>query len=64
VRGAWRPARLNRTPGQQPFPAVFGHRVPVAKVISVGPGVKLAVAVNEADHNECAIDWEKSPLGS
>jgi uncharacterized membrane protein YgcG len=50
-------------PGQAPFPAVFGHRVPVAKVASVAPGVTLAVAVNEADKNEdVAIDWDKSPL--
>ena len=51
--------------GEQPFPAVFGHRVPVAKVISVFPGVKLAIAVNMSDrHNEVAIDWDKSPIGS
>jgi hypothetical protein len=49
--------------GQAPFPAVFGHRVPVAKVAQVAPGVKLAVAVNEADKNEeVAIDWDKSPI--
>jgi hypothetical protein len=50
--------------GQAPFPAVFGHRVPVAKVAQIAPGVKLAVAVNEADKNEeVAIDWDKSPIG-
>ena len=67
------PARLNdpmwiftveaTLPGQAPFPAVFGHRVPLAKLASVAPGVKLAVAVNEANKNqEVAIDWDKSPL--
>jgi hypothetical protein len=49
--------------GQAPFPAVFGHRVPLAKVATVAPGVKLAVAVNPANrNNEVAIDWDKSPL--
>jgi len=49
--------------GQQPFPAVFGHRVPLAKLASVAPGVKLAVAVNPANrNNEVAIDWDRSPL--
>ena len=49
--------------GQTPFPAVFGHRVPVAKLASVAPGVKLAVAVDEANKNQdVAIDWDKSPI--
>jgi hypothetical protein len=49
--------------GQSPFPAVFGHRVPVDKVALVAPGVKLAVAVDEADKNQdVAIDWDKSPI--
>jgi hypothetical protein len=49
--------------GEAPFPAVFGHRVPLAKLGAVAPGVKLAVAVNEANRNqEVAIDWEKSPI--
>ena len=49
--------------GQAPFPAVFGHRVPIAKVALVAPGVKLAVAVDESDKNEeVAIDWDKSPI--
>ena len=49
--------------GQTPFPAVFGHRVPLAKVAFVAPGVKLAVAVDESDKNEeVAIDWDKSPI--
>jgi len=50
--------------GQAPFPAVFGHRVPVSKVALVAPGVKLAVAVDESDKSEeVAIDWDKSPIG-
>jgi hypothetical protein len=50
--------------GQAPFPAVFGHRVPLAKLAAVAPGVKLAVAVNEANKNqEVAIDWDASPIG-
>ena len=49
--------------GEAPFPAVFGHRVPLAKIASVAPGVKLAVAVDEADRNEeVAIDWDRSPI--
>ena len=49
--------------GQAPFPAVFGHRVPLAKLGAVAPGVNLAVAVNEANKNqEVAIDWDKSPI--
>jgi hypothetical protein len=50
--------------GEQPFPAVFGHRVPLAKVASIYPGVRLSIAVNMANrNNEVAIDWDKSPLG-
>jgi hypothetical protein len=49
--------------GQTPFPAVFGHRVPLAKLASVAPGVKLAVAVGGTDpSHEVAIDWDKSPI--
>ena len=49
--------------GQAPFPAVFGHRVPLAKLASVALGVKLAIAVNMANRNqEVAIDWDKSPI--
>lgn len=49
--------------GQAPFPAVFGHRVPLAKVASVAPGVKLAVAVDPTNPNQdVAIDWDKSPI--
>jgi hypothetical protein len=51
-------------PGQEPSPAVFGHRVPLAKLARVAPGIRLAVAVDPADpHNRVAIDWEQSPLG-
>jgi hypothetical protein len=50
-------------PGENPWPAVMGHRVPPQKVGILGPGVKLSVAVNMADKmNEVAIDWDKSPL--
>jgi hypothetical protein len=49
--------------GQAPFPAVFGHRVPRDKAASIGPGTKLAVAVNPANRNqEVAIDWNQSPM--
>jgi uncharacterized membrane protein YgcG len=51
--------------GQNPFPAVFGHRVPVDKVALIAPGVKLAVAVDESNKNQdVAIDWDKSPLAN
>jgi len=51
--------------GQAPFPAVFGHRVPLAKLASVAPGVKVAVAVDPANpYEEVAIDWDKSPIGA
>lgn len=67
------PSRLNdpmwlftvtaSVPGQPPFPAVFGHRVPLDKVAYVAPGVRLNVAVNLADRmNEVAIDWDTSPI--
>jgi hypothetical protein len=67
------PSRLNdpmwiftvecEVPGQGQFPAVFGHRVPIAKLAYVAPGVKLAVAVNLANRNqEVAIDWDQSPV--
>jgi hypothetical protein len=69
------PSRLNdpvwiftveaTVPGEAPFPAVFGHRVPLAKLASVAPGVKLAVAVNMGNKNqEVAIDWDQSPLSA
>jgi hypothetical protein len=51
--------------GQNPFPAVFGHRVPADKVGAIAPGVKLAVAVDESNKNQdVAIDWDRSPLAS
>jgi len=50
-------------PGENPFPAVMGHRVPPDKLASVVPGVKLAVAVDMSNrNNKVAIDWDKSPL--
>jgi len=49
--------------GQTPFPAVFGHRVPPAKVAALAPGVKLSVAVDPQNpYQDVAIDWERSPL--
>jgi hypothetical protein len=49
--------------GQDPFPAVFGHRVPLDKLASVVPGAKLAVAVDQANKNhDVAIDWDRSPI--
>jgi hypothetical protein len=49
--------------GQAPFPAVFGHRVPSAKVGQIAPGVRLSVAVDpENQYQDVAIDWDKSPL--
>lgn len=49
--------------GQAPFPAVFGHRVPPAKVAALAPGVKLSVAVDPQNpYQDVAIDWERSPL--
>lgn len=51
--------------GQAPFPAVFGHRVPVAKVAALAPGVRLTVAVDPQNPNQdVAIDWDRSPLGA
>ena len=51
-------------PGGSPFPAMFGHRVPVAKVSELAPGVKLSVAVDESNPTQdCAIDWDRSPIG-
>jgi hypothetical protein len=50
-------------PGGSAFPAMFGHRVPASKVAELAPGVKLAVAVDESNPTqECAIDWDRSPL--
>src|ERR1035437_881362 len=51
--------------GEKPFSAIFGHRVPLAKLASVAPGVKLAVAVDQSDSSQAvAIDWDKSPIGA
>jgi hypothetical protein len=51
--------------GIKPFPAMFGHRVPLAKVAQVAPGVQLAVAVDESNPSqEVAIDWDRSPIGT
>ena len=52
-------------PGQAPFPAVFGHRVPSDKIALVRPGMKVAVAVDPANRNqEVAIDWNRSPMST
>jgi hypothetical protein len=67
------PARLNdpmwlftvevSLAGEKPFPAVFGHRVPIDKLAAVMPGAKLAVAVDMANKSQdVAIDWDKSPI--
>jgi hypothetical protein len=51
--------------GEKPFRAIFGHRVPLAKLAAVAPGVKLAVAVDQSDSSQAvAIDWDKSPIGA
>lgn len=48
-------------PGEAPFPAVFGHRVPAYVAGQVAPGMRLKVAVDMADRNqEVAIDWQGS----
>ncbi len=50
-------------PGRSAYPAMFGHRVPLAKLASIGPGTRLAVAVDESNPTaEVAIDWDRSPL--
>ncbi len=49
--------------GRPPFTAMVGHRVPAAKVAEVAPGVKLSVAVDEANPSQdVGIDWDRSPL--
>ncbi len=46
-------------PGEAPFPAVVGHRVPRARVADVVPGLRVPVAVNMADrHGQVAVDWD------
>jgi hypothetical protein len=50
-------------PGRSAYPAMFGHRVPAARVGDIGPGTKLSVAVDESNPTqEVAIDWDRSPL--
>jgi hypothetical protein len=50
--------------GMKPFPAMFDHRVPIAKLAQVAPGVHLSVAVDQSNPSqEVAIDWDKSPIG-
>ncbi len=49
-------------PGQQQYPAVFGHRVPRSRVAQVAPGLRVPVAVNLADrNNQVAVDWDALP---
>jgi hypothetical protein len=44
---------------------MFGHRVPLAKVAQIAPGVQLSVAVDESNPSqEVAIDWDRSPIGA
>ncbi len=46
-------------PGEAPFPAVVGHRVPRARVADVVPGLRVPVAVDLADrHGKVAVDWD------
>lgn len=46
-------------PGQAPFPAMVGHRVPRERAADVGPGLRVPVAVDLADkHGKVAIDWD------
>lgn len=45
-------------PGQAPFPAMVGHRVPRERVADVVPGLRVPVAVDLADrHGRVAVDW-------
>lgn len=51
--------------GIKPFPAMFGHRVPIAKVAQIAPAVQLSVAVDESNPSQdVAIDWDRSPVGA
>lgn len=46
-------------PGEAPFPAVIGHRVPRSRVADVVPGLRVPVAVDLADrHGKVAVDWD------
>ena len=49
--------------GQPPFQVTLRHQVPLAKVTSIVPSVKLAGAVDPARPNEeVAVDWDRSPI--
>jgi hypothetical protein len=51
--------------GSSPIEAVFMHRVPEAKVATLGLGANLDVAVNPANPTrEVAIDWDTSPVAA
>ncbi len=51
--------------GRQPFPAVFGHRVPRARIATVAPGARLLVAVDMTNpSSDVAIDWDRTPAGN
>ncbi len=46
-------------PGEAPFPAVIGHRIPRSRVADVGPGLRVPVAVDLAERNgKVAVDWD------
>ena len=46
-------------PGEAPFPAMIGHRIPRARVADVVPGLRVPVAVDLADrHGKVAVDWD------
>ncbi len=50
-------------PGKPPFPAVFGHRVPLDRVAEIGPGVRLSIANDPANPSQdVAIDWTAPPV--
>ena len=46
-------------PGEAPFPAVIGHRIPRSRVADVVPGLRVPVAVDLADRSgKVAVDWD------
>lgn len=46
-------------PGEAPFPAMVGHRIPRERVADVVPGLRVPVAVDLADrHGKVAVDWD------
>lgn len=46
-------------PGEAPFPAVIGHRIPRSRVADVVPGLRVPVAVDPTDrHGKVAVDWD------